>query len=204
MPQCLVTTCEHDHPVGNGTVADEGLAPVEHVLIADLAVGGGGGDACRVRTGTGLGQRVGGEQAISSEPAQIFALLLFASRWEQWCGGEVVDGDDGTNAGATVVDLFEYEDGVEHWETETIELGRHLEVDQADLPSFAQQLGWERLGLIIVPSDRNDLGSGEAPSRLFKLLLFCGESETEHGAAYVSGNDVGSPFCAVCAGAPRA
>src|SRR5262245_20551271 len=90
---------------------------------------------------------------------------------------EAVGGHGVGDAGAAVVELLEYQAGVERVQPGATELLGDREVHQAQLPGLAHDVFGERLAFVVLRGDGNDLLGGEAAGRVLQLLLLGCELE---------------------------
>src|SRR5262245_18203360 len=108
---------------------------------------------------------------------QVAPALLLGSGDQQRMRREAVGGHGVGDAGAAVVELFEYQAGVERVQPGATELLEDREVHQAQLPGLAHDVFGERLAFVVLRGDGNDLLGGEVAGRVLQLLLLGCELE---------------------------
>ena len=168
---------EDDRPGGVTGVRDEGLRPVQDVLVA--APLGGRLQLGDVGAGLGLGEAEGAENRLFEQRRQPLRLLLLAAGDDHRAGAEAVRADRGADAGAAPVQLLADEDPVEGREAEAAERLRHVQVHQAELVRLGDHVGRVCLVLVVLRRLGPDLLLGELASKLAQTLLLLAQGERD-------------------------
>jgi hypothetical protein len=170
-----VSRREHDRPGGVPGVRDEHLRPVEDVLVA--LADRGRLDAGDVRAGVRLREAERAEDRRLEQRRQPLTLLLVGPGEDDRRGPKRVDDDRDGDPGAAPRQLLAGEHAVEHAETESPVLLRHMEIHQPDLVGLGDDVLRVGRVLVVLGRFRPDLLLGELVRELPQRLLLGRELE---------------------------
>ena len=173
---------DHDDQVCVDAVADEGLGPVQQVVVA--LVDGGGAHALQVAARAGLGHRDRGDRLAGHAPGQPAPLLLVGAD-----AGDVGNDDVGVHgepgAARAGAGLLVGEDHVvaEVGDPRAVVLLRDVEAQQPRLARLEPQLAGDDPVLLPLVVERDDLPLVERPRGLAEVLVL-GGVEVGHGGPF--------------------
>ena len=180
VPGLRICPRDDDNEVGENAVADEGLRPVEHVVIAVAA--GGGLDLLEVRPRPGFGHGYRDQPLAGHEARQPPVALLFVSQVGQVGRHHVVMQREGDALGPGRGDLLSDDDAV----TEVADaqaavlLGDHP-AEQPDFAGLAPGLPADDARRQPFRRVRDAFLRQEGPHGLAELLMLFGEDGPAHG-----------------------
>ena len=161
---------EDDEEAGHRRVGDPGLGAIENVLIP--LAHRGAEDARHIGAGRGLGEGVGCQLPAIGQSGQV-AFLLIRVLPARMIGqaGEVVEHDDGLNAGAGPGQLLVDDAFLQHAQPRAAVRFRDVGADEAGLLRFADDRPRKLVGLVVMLGGREDFLLGKVPRHLADHLL---------------------------------
>ena len=168
----------HDHvDVGDTGPRDELLHPVEHIVVA--VPDGLGAQRCRIRSGTGFGEAVGGDQFHRRQSGDPGLALLGGAVGIDHPGAHVVDGDEGRDHRVRDGKFFEDPHGVDPSQPAAPDVLAAVDRSHAQLGGLAQCVDREVLVLVPLQGMRRKTFGGEG-----------GDALDDHPFVVIEGCDV--------------
>ena len=128
----------HDIDVAPAAARDEGLAAVQHVMVALQF--GTRRQRRRIRACARLGEAIAREMLHGAEPGQEPPALIVVAESVDHPGGHVVDRDVGRRAGTRRRQLFHDQSRIEPAEAAAADVVAHVDAAEAECRRFAQHL----------------------------------------------------------------